>query len=158
MPFHVKQRLMPTSTMTRGQMPFGICDGGLALSRWGTGRCLEFSESPGRWLLTSIRGHDGDCHARSPVRGRGSGSLALAWATKRCATTSQGSTRVTGIESNPHSGPEIEAQESQHAGAPRRRAGSVNMVLCSVSDEETMLREIYRVLKLGSRFILWEHH
>ncbi|EJP62195.1 uncharacterized protein BBA_08869 [Beauveria bassiana ARSEF 2860] len=66
-----------------------------------------------------------------------------------------GSTRVTGIESNPPFGPEIEAQESQRAEAPRRRGGSVDTVLCSVPDEKTTLREINRVLKLGSKFIFW---
>lgn len=89
--------------------------------------------------------------------------------------------RVIGVESNPHFRPEIEAQaEKAGLGAAyelvtcgaedsdvleRSGVGAGSMdtvlsiqVLCSVPDEKSMAREIYRVLKPGGKFIFWEHH
>lgn len=90
-------------------------------------------------------------------------------------------TRIIGVENNAHFKSEIEEQAEKSglgdayevviAGAEESdvlerhgiRAGSMDtvlsiQVLCSVSDEKAMAKEIYRVLKPGGRFIFWEHH
>lgn len=89
--------------------------------------------------------------------------------------------RVVGVECNPLFLPDLRAQIStqdladvyevvvagiQDSDVLERHgvvSGSVDTVLstgvlCSVPDPERVVRELYRLLKPGGRFIFWEHH
>ncbi|KAK5996463.1 Thiol S-methyltransferase TMT1B [Cladobotryum mycophilum] len=90
-------------------------------------------------------------------------------------------TRIIGVEPNPHFAPDIEQQihkqgleniyelviASAEDSKALERHGIVTesldtvlsiQVLCSVSDPESLVKELYRLLKPGGKFIFWEHH
>ncbi|KAK0704398.1 methyltransferase type 11 [Lasiosphaeris hirsuta] len=90
-------------------------------------------------------------------------------------------TRVVGVEPNAHFAPDVARNVAEHglegvyelltcgiedSDVLERHgivAGSVDtilsvQVLCSVADPQSVVRELYRLLKPGGRLVFWEHH